>query len=102
MTFQIDGQVKIDPRIALNRRALQVDTDVEKQLTKNDIEQRKEDFKTLDNNEKNKELLRTAEVNKAKNNPDVKFIPQSTGTLSDPKLDALKRRLIFEDPSKAV
>jgi hypothetical protein len=93
--------VKVDPRVAIKKLALNVANDVRESLLKNRIDQDKQDVKTLDKIDKNNKELQTAEVNKAKNNPDVALNIQSTKTLSDPQLDALKRRLIFDDKSKA-
>jgi hypothetical protein len=73
---------------------------IRENLLKNRIAQNKDDSKTLDNIDNKNLELKTTEANIAKNNINISTTPQSTAILSDPQEDALRKILIFNNPSR--
>lgn len=74
---------------------------VRKNLLQNRAEQNKLDSQSLDKKDTKIQETKTTDVNKAKKNIEMPMMAQSTTSLSDPKEEAMKRFLIFNDPSKS-
>jgi hypothetical protein len=80
--------------------ARNVSNNVRENLLKNRMAQNKMDSENLDKADKNIQDTKTTEVKTAKDL--LASQPQSTAILSDPKEDAMRKLLIFTDPSKSI
>jgi hypothetical protein len=85
----------------VNKLAQNVYKNVNKNLLQNRAEQNKLDDQSMNTKDKKIQETKTTDVNKAKNNIEMPMVAQSTTSLSDPKEEAMKRFLIFNDPSKS-
>jgi hypothetical protein len=85
----------------VNKLALNVSNNVRKNLLQNRADQNKLDDQSMNTKDKKIQETKTTDVKKAKNNIEMPMMAQSTTSLSDPKEEAMKRFLIFNDPSKS-
>ena len=74
---------------------------VRKNLLQNRADQNKLDDQSMNTKDKKIQETKTTDVKKAQNNIEMPMLAQSTTSLSDPKEEAMKRFLIFNDPSKS-
>ncbi len=86
----------------INKLAQNLNNAVSDSLRKNRIVQNKMDTKSSEIIAENDQLTKSGETKKAKNLLDTAMMAQSTNILSDPKEEAMKRFLIFNDPTKSI
>ena len=84
----------------VSKLAMNITNKVRKDLSDNRAAQNKMDSENLDKADKNIQDTKTTDVKTAKNL--LASQPQSTAILSDPKEEAMKRFLIFNDQSRSI